>query len=109
MPIESLDQVGTSPSSDEFLISELTGAGKVTEAQVASARAAQLGIPFVELGEYPVDRSAVEMVPTALLRRHEVLPISIDGNRLIIAMADPGDVIALDDVRASVHLMVHPV
>jgi len=109
MPIESLDQVGASAASDEFLISELTGAGKVTEAQVASARAAQLGIPFVELTDYPVDRTAVEMVPTALLRRHEVLPISIEGNRLIIAMADPGDVIALDDVRASVHLMVHPV
>ena len=109
MPIESLDSVGTSAASDEFLISELAGAGKVTEAQVASARAAQLGIPFVELADYPVDRSAVEMVPTALLRRHEVLPISTEGNRLIIAMADPGDVIALDDVRASVNLMVHPV
>ena len=109
MPIESLDSVGSSAASDEFLISELTGAGKVTEAQVASARAAQLGIPFVELADYPVDRLAVEMVPTALLRRHEVLPIAIDGNRLIIAMADPGDVIALDDVRASVQLMVHPV
>ena len=109
MPIESLDSVGSSAASDEFLISELTGAGKVTEAQVASARAAQLGIPFVELADYPVDRLAVEMVPTALLRRHEVLPIQVDGNRLIIAMADPGDVIALDDVRASVQLMVHPV
>jgi type IV pilus assembly protein PilB len=40
MPIESLDSVGSSTASDEFLISELTGAGKVTEAQVASARAA---------------------------------------------------------------------
>ena len=109
MPIESLDTLGTSTASDEFLISELTAGGKVTEAQVASARAAQLGIPFVELADYAVERAAVEMVPTSLMRRHEVLPIAIEGNRLIVAMADPGDVIALDDVRASVQLMVRPV
>ncbi len=109
MPIESLDTLGTTTASDDFLISELMAGGKVTDAQVASARAAQLGIPFVELAEFAVERAAVEMVPAALLRRHEVLPIAIEGNRLIVAMADPGDVIALDDVRASVQLMVRPV
>ncbi len=108
MPIESLDSLGPN-TSDDFLISELTSGGKVTDVQVASARAAQLGIPFVELGDYPVDRAAVELVPVALLRRHEVLPIAVEGNRLIVAMADPGDVIALDDVRASVQFMVRPV
>lgn len=109
MPIESLDTLGSGAASDEFLINELTAEGKVTDAQVASARAAQLGLPFVELAEYPVDRAAVELVPVALLRRHEVLPIAVEGNRLLVAMADPGDVIALDDVRASVQLMVKPV
>ena len=108
MPIESLDSLGAS-TSDEFLINELASGGKVTDAQVASARAAQLGIPYVELADYAVDRAAVELVPVALLRRHEVLPIAIEGNRLLVAMADPGDVIALDDVRASVQLMVKPV
>ncbi len=108
MPIETLDSLSDS-TSDEFLINELEARGQVTDAQVASARAAQLGIPFVELADYPVDRSAVELVPSALLRRHEVLPIGIDGKSLLVAMVDPGDVIALDDVRASVQFMVRPV
>ena len=39
----------------------------VSEGQVASARAAQLGLPFVDLTDYPIDQSAVSLVPVALL------------------------------------------
>jgi len=106
MPITSLD-AGT--SDDEATVRELVDGGVVTESQVASARAAQLGLPFVDLTEYPVERSAVALVNPQLLRRHEVLPIGRDGERLLLAMADPRDVLALDDVRAAVHLQVRPV
>jgi Type II secretory pathway, ATPase PulE/Tfp pilus assembly pathway, ATPase PilB len=76
---------------------------------VASARAAQLGLPFVDLTDYPIDQSAVSLVPVALLRRHEVLPIGRDGDRLLLAMADPRDVLALDDIRAAVKMQARPV
>src|SRR5690606_4824852 len=57
----------------------------------------------------PVDRSAVALVPTQLLRRHEVLPIGRDGDRLLLAMAEPSDVLAVDDVRTAARMHVRPV
>ncbi len=109
MPITSLDQVTGDPTTDEAHVRELVEGGIVSESQVASARAAQLGLPFVDLTDYPIDQSAVSLVPVALLRRHEVLPIGRDGDRLLLAMADPRDVLALDDIRAAVKMQARPV
>ena len=109
MPITSLDVALGDPESDEAHVRELLEDGVVTESQVASARAAQLGLPFVDLTEYPVDSSTVVLVPAQLMRRYEVLPIGRDGDKLMLAMADPRDVLALDDVRAAVRMQVRPV
>jgi len=109
MPITSMDQVTGDPTRDDAHVAELVEDGVVTESQVASARAAQLGLPFVDLTDYPIDQSAVALVPVALLRRHEVLPIGRDGDRLLLAMADPRDVLALDDIRAAVRMQARPV
>ena len=54
--------------------------------------------PFVDLGVVQVDVEAVSLIPNALARRHGVLPIGFDGARMIVAMSDPTNVIALDDV-----------
>ncbi|MBW8871825.1 MAG: Flp pilus assembly complex ATPase component TadA [Leifsonia sp.] len=109
MPITSMDQVTGDPARDDAHVAQLVEGGVVTESQVASARAAQLGLPFVDLTDYPIDQSAVSLVPVSLLRRHEVLPIGRDGDRLLLAMADPRDVLALDDIRAAVKMQARPV
>ena len=109
MPIQSLDQVTGDPAQDDQHVRELIETGVVTESQVASARAAQLGLPFVDLTEYPVDRAAVALVPGPVLRRYNVLPIGRDGDRLLLAMSDPSNVLAIDDVRAAVRMQVRPV
>ncbi len=74
--------------------------GALTEPQLVSALAQQIGLPFVDLSEYAVDGSAVALVPAAVCRRHTVLPIGYDEGRLVLAMADPANVFALDDVRS---------
>jgi type IV pilus assembly protein PilB len=107
LPITSIDTAAG--ESDETQIRELVTQGMLTEGQVASARAAQLNLPFVDLTEYPVDHAAVALVPIGLLRRHEVLPIGRDGDRLLVAMADPNNVVALDDIRAAVRYSVRAV
>jgi type IV pilus assembly protein PilB len=109
MPIESLDTAMTGGVDDDTFVEELVKEGKVTPAQVASARAANAGLPFVELVDYPVDRTAVVLVPATLCRRHHVLPISVAGDTLVVAMADPGDVFALDDIRAATRMRVSAV
>jgi type IV pilus assembly protein PilB len=101
VPIEKLDMISGERDKDDQAILQLLDQGVVTQSQLASARAAQAGLPYVELLEYPVDRIAVALVPAAMCRRHEVLPIGIAGDYLMVAMVDPGDVFALDDVRAA--------
>src|SRR5690242_21948195 len=106
LPIEYLDRVATEPTADEAVVRELISRGAITSSQLARARAAQAGITFVELADYPVDRSAVAAVPGALCRRHTVLPIGIAEGMIVLAMADPGNVFAIDDVRAAARLHV---
>jgi type IV pilus assembly protein PilB len=72
----------------------------LTEGQLVSALAFQIGLPFADLNEWSVDPAAVVLVPAAVCRRHLVLPIGFDEGRLLLAMADPANVFALDDVRA---------
>jgi type IV pilus assembly protein PilB len=81
----------------------------ITEAQLVEALAQQIGLPFVDLAEYAVDGSAVALVPPAVCRRHAVLPIGYDSGRLVLAMADPANVFAIDDVRSLSGLELRPV
>ena len=106
MPIETLDTISGDPAGDDLQILNLVDQGVLTDAQVASARAAQAGLPFVELVDYPIDRTAVSLVPAALCRRHDLLPITLSGDTITVAMANPGDVFALDDVRAATRMRV---
>lgn len=106
MPIESLDNMPGGWGEEEQSVRTLIEQGVLTEAQVASARAAQAGLPFVELTEYPVDRTAISLVPAALCQRHDVLPIAVSGDQLTLAMADPGNVFAIDDVRAATRMQI---
>ncbi len=90
-------------------IRALVDKGVITESQFASALAEKMGLPFVELTDYPVDRVAVSLVPAAVCRRYNVLPLAVTENRLVLAMADPTNVFALDDVRAAARMAVSPV
>jgi type IV pilus assembly protein PilB len=99
LPIEVLDTLMAGDPADESAVRALVERGVITELQFAKARAQQANLPFVELLDYPVDRVAVALVTPAMCRRHEVLPIAITEGRLLLAMVDPGNVFALDDVR----------
>jgi type IV pilus assembly protein PilB len=109
VPIENLDSISGAWGEDEEAVKALVDKGMVTPVQLASARAAQADLPFVELLDFPVDRTAVSLVPAAMCRRYKVLPIGIVGDILTLAMVDPGDVFAIDDVRAVARMQVKPV
>jgi type IV pilus assembly protein PilB len=109
VPIENLDAITGSWGEDEDAARALVERGIVTPVQLASARAAQANLPFVELVDFPVERTAVALVPAAICRRYNVLPIGIVGDILTLAMADPGNVFAIDDVRALARMQVKPV
>lgn len=87
----------------------LVDIGMLTEAQLVRALAAQVGMQFIELTDYPVDRAAVALLPAAVCRRYTALPIAIHDGALVLAMADPGNVLAVDDARTLSRLPVQTV
>ena len=108
LPIEYLD-ASSNAMTDASVAQELLSRGAITAAQLAQARATQSGVPFIELVDYPVDRTAVAMVSGAICKRHNVLPVGFEDGDLVLAMADPGDVFAIDDIRAAARMAVAPV
>ena len=87
----------------------LVDRGALTETQLVAAQAAQIGLRFVDLSDVAVDVSAVVRVSEAVCRRHSVLPIGHEDGRLVLAMADPANVFAVDDVRLMTGLEVRAV
>jgi type IV pilus assembly protein PilB len=60
----------------------------------------QAGVELVDLDAEVVDAQAARIIPGSLARRHRALPIGWDGDTLVVAMSDPADLFALDDIRA---------
>ena len=87
----------------------LVDLGVLTEGQLVAALATQIGLKFVDLSDYPVDGSAVSRVPDMVCRRHNALPIGYEDGRLVVAMADPANVFAIDDIRSLTGMDVKPV
>ena len=83
--------------------------GVLSEGQLVSALATQIGLKFVDLSDYPVDGSAVSKVPDTVCRRHNALPIGYEDGKLVVAMADPANVFAVDDMRAMTGMDIKPV
>lgn len=102
------DQLVAAGVDDDAAIQMLVEDGSITGAQAALARAAQAGVAFVVLSEIPIDRTAVAMVPSAIARRHSILPIAQENGRLVVAMSDPADVLAIDDIRQAAGVAVQP-
>jgi type IV pilus assembly protein PilB len=74
--------------------------GFVTEAGLVAILAEQLGLEFIDLADATLDSSAIALVPEATARRHSCIPVRIEDDKLILAMADPANVVAVDDIRA---------
>ena len=87
----------------------LIAKGYITEQQLIEVLEFQLGIPHVSLYKYQIDRSLVQLIPENLAIRHQVIPIQKSGNKLTVAMADPLDYYAIDDLRMTTGFQIEPV
>jgi type IV pilus assembly protein PilB len=71
----------------------------VSEGALTSILARQIGLKYVDLANYEVDISASSLIDAEIARRYSLIPIGFEEDKLLIAMADPTNVFALDDVR----------
>jgi type IV pilus assembly protein PilB len=83
--------------------------GMIKEADLVRALAEQVGLEFVDLNEFPIDATATVLLPEALSRRYRAVPIGERDGRLLVAMSDPANVYALDDIRTITGREVQPV
>ena len=78
----------------------LVDQGVLTEAQLVASLATQIGMRFVDLSDLQLDGSALGRVPGTVARRHTAIPIGYEDGKLVVAMADPANVFAIDDIKS---------
>ena len=83
--------------------------GFVSEDKVSRVVAAQAGVDHISIESWNVDKSAVVMLEPDSARRYQALPIGFEGDRMIVAMSDPNDILAIDDIRLITGYEIKPV
>src|SRR5215510_8874583 len=99
------EQKGTT----EKLGSVLVRLNLVKEEQLTGFLSRQYGIPSITLSQLDIDPGILRLVPAPIAKKYEVLPVKRAANTLTLAMADPTNVFALDDVSFMTNLQVLPV
>jgi len=82
--------------------------GYIRERDLVRALAEQVGLEFVDLTEYRIDPVVTSLLPEALSRRYRAIPIGERDGKLLVAMSDPANVYALDDIRSMTGRDVQP-
>ncbi len=80
----------------------------ITEQQLVEVLEFQLGIPHVQLSKQRIDQKIINLVPQKIAEKYLVLPIRTEGNKLVVAMADPLDYFAIDELRMSTGFRIEP-
>ena len=83
--------------------------GFVTERDVIRVLKSQLGLKYIDLTKHDIPEAVARLIPESIARRYSVIPIRKTESRLTLAMADPLNVYAIDDVRMATGLEVEPV
>lgn len=72
----------------------------VDETDLVKVLAKQIGIEYIALGDITIDPTAAALIPDNIAKRYAALPVLFEGEKLVVAMADPANVLAMDDIRA---------
>src|SRR5215213_9968170 len=87
----------------------LLSTGAITEDELARAVAERFGLDHLDLRVYRVDPDAAKLVTPAAIKRYQAVPVSFAGDRtLLVAMADPANVLAVDDIAVMTGYEVRP-
>jgi type IV pilus assembly protein PilB len=78
---------------------ELTRLGYIEENELTAFLSSQYGVPSINLAEFEIDPEVLKIIPKEVVTRHQVVPINKTGSTLIVAMADPSNIYAIDDIK----------
>ncbi len=83
--------------------------GFVKDEQITTLLSKQYGVPSINLAQFKIDPTIVKLVPTETARKYQIIPLSRSGSTLTIAMTDPTNVFAMDDIKFMTGYTVEPV
>lgn len=86
----------------------LINLGYITEEDFVNFLSDKTGIPYIDLTNYLIDPTVINLIPEELARKHSVIPLFRIKDTLTVGMINPQDVFALDEVRANTSLLIEP-
>lgn len=73
--------------------------GLITEPDLTTFLSKQYGFPSINLADFDVDASVVKIIPVDIAHKYQIVPVNRSGSTLIIAMCDPSNIFAIDDIK----------
>ena len=83
--------------------------GMVNDEEITALLSRQYGVPFINLAQFDIDASVLKLIPAETAQKYQIVPIGRSGATLTIAMTDPTNVFALDDIKFMTGYSVEPV
>ena len=83
--------------------------GLVKDEEITTLLSRQYGVPSINLAQFEIDRSVIKLIPADTAQKYEIVPLSRSGATLTIAMTDPTNVFAMDDIKFMTGYNVEPV
>ena len=83
--------------------------GFVAEEDITECLSQQFGVPSINLAHFEIDSSVIKLIPADVARKYNILPVNKTGATITIAMADPTNVFAMDDIKFMTGYNVEPV
>ena len=87
----------------------LTRMGFITDDDITGVLSRQYGVPSINLKNYEIDRNVIELIPQDTASRYHLIPLSRVGSVLTVAMTDPKNVFAIDEIKFITGFKVEPV
>lgn len=105
-PIQLKNALDAQRGSGARLGHELARLGYIEENELTSFLSKQYGVPSVNLESIEIPTEVLKLVTRDVVTRHQVIPINKTGNTLMVAMADPSNVYAIDDIKFGTNLSI---
>lgn len=77
----------------------LTKLGLIQESELTEFLSKQYGVPSINLNEFEIEEEIIKLIPKEVCEKHMIIPVNKAGANLIVAMSDPSNIFAVDDVK----------
>ncbi|MCU0661885.1 MAG: type IV-A pilus assembly ATPase PilB [Myxococcota bacterium] len=96
-------------TSGENLAKSLTKLGVISDQDITDFLSSQYNVPAIDLSQYEIEPEILELISKEVCERHKIIPVSRAGTSLILAMSDPTNLHAIDDVKFLTGYNIEPV